>query len=126
MSEPTFQTQTQTGPWFIVNMSGRWNHAALTRTAKPSVLFWTFEEAFAEVRRMAELHPLNEYALFECKGFGIVKDKPPTDHSKKPEKIYPVGTFKRKPKYCPHCKELLTPPQSPCSTPDVRDVTATD
>lgn len=94
MPEPKLHLhlREQKGPWFVVNLTGRWNHASLTRSNKPTVLFWTIAEAFEELDKMARIKPGNDYALFECIGHALANQREKMDlpdRSKKPDVIYP-------------------------------------
>lgn len=61
-------TENKQGPWFVVSMKKRWNAREIDRSNKPAVLYHTLSEAFAEVARRLDVHPSQQYGIFECIG----------------------------------------------------------
>lgn len=63
--------------WFIVNMcGGRWKADVIERKRKPTKLFFSLAEAYAEAVRLADEHVEGDYAVFECIGRCVSKKKP--------------------------------------------------
>ena len=68
-------TQKQ-GPWFIVNMTKRWEVELVVRGRKPTRIHQTFTSAVTEAARLADKFPGHHWAVFECIGYFEQKKSP--------------------------------------------------